>query len=57
MTVNADFRDLFSILRTCRVRYLVAGAHAVMYHSEPRYTKDPAALRQRPPRHRRRRRR
>lgn len=35
MAVNADFRDLFRILRACRVRYLVAGAHAVMYHSEP----------------------
>jgi len=40
MSVNADFKDLFRILNTCRVRYLVAGAHAVIYHTEPRYTKD-----------------
>ena len=33
MAVNADFRDLFRILRACRVRYLVAGAHAAMFHS------------------------
>ena len=40
MGVNQDFRDLFRILNDCRVRYLVVGAHAVAYHTEPRYTKD-----------------
>lgn len=40
MPVNQDFRDLFSILNDERVEYLVAGAHAVIFHAEPRYTKD-----------------
>ena len=40
MGINRDFKELFSTLNTCRVRYLVAGAHAVMYHTEPRFTKD-----------------
>lgn len=40
MKTNQDFKDLFSILNTCRVRYLVAGAHAVMQYAEPRFTKD-----------------
>lgn len=37
---NPDFRDLFSIFNDEGVEYLVAGAHAVIYFSEPRYTKD-----------------
>ncbi len=40
MNVNADFRDLFRTLNSCQVRYLVAGAHAVMRYTEPRYTND-----------------
>jgi hypothetical protein len=40
MFLSSDFRDLFSTLNGCRVRYLVVGAHAVVFHSEPRYTKD-----------------
>lgn len=40
MSPSSDFRDLFSTLNECRVRYLVVGAHAVVFHSEPRYTKD-----------------
>jgi hypothetical protein len=40
MSVNQDFKDLFRILKDCEVRYLVAGAYAVIYHTEPRYTKD-----------------
>ncbi len=40
MNVNADFIDLFRTLNSCQVRYLVAGAHAVMRYTEPRYTKD-----------------
>ena len=31
MDVNRDFRDLLSILRDFRVRFLVVGAHAVAY--------------------------
>jgi len=40
MGINPDFRDLFSELSTVDARFLVVGAHAVMYHSVPRYTKD-----------------
>ncbi len=40
MPANPDFRDLFSILNEEGVEYLVAGAHAVIFHAEPRYTKD-----------------
>ena len=40
MDVNSDFRDLLRDLSDCGVRFLVVGAHALMYHTEPRYTKD-----------------
>jgi len=40
MAVNPDFRDLLSIFNDEGVEYLVVGAHAVMYYTEPRYTKD-----------------
>lgn len=40
MAANPDFKDLFSIFNEEKVEYLVAGAHAVIYFSEPRYTKD-----------------
>lgn len=36
---NPDFKDLFRVLNESNVRYLV-GAYAVIYHTEPRYTKD-----------------
>jgi hypothetical protein len=38
--VNSDFKDLLSLFEKHRVRYLVAGGYAVMFYSEPRYTKD-----------------
>jgi hypothetical protein len=40
MPANVDFKDLFSIFNEEGVEYLVAGAHAVIFFSEPRYTKD-----------------
>lgn len=40
MPANPDFRDLFSIFNEEQVEYLVVGAHAVIFYSEPRYTKD-----------------
>lgn len=40
MPVNPDFRDLFSELSVVEARYLVVGAHAVIFHATPRYTKD-----------------
>ncbi|OPZ25879.1 MAG: hypothetical protein BWZ02_02260 [Lentisphaerae bacterium ADurb.BinA184] len=40
MPANPDYSDLFSIFNAERVEYLVAGAHAVIFYAEPRYTKD-----------------
>lgn len=40
MSIHQDFEDLLQHLNEKNVRYLVAGAHAVAYYSEPRYTKD-----------------
>ena len=47
--VSQDYEDLFSTLNACKIKYLVIGAHAVMFYTEPRFTKDldvwiPAAL-------------
>ncbi len=35
-----DLKELLSILNAHKVRYLVVGAYAVSFHSEPRATKD-----------------
>ena len=40
MSSNQHFKELLLEFNDRRVRYLVIGAYAVMYHSEPRYTKD-----------------
>jgi Nucleotidyl transferase of unknown function (DUF2204) len=40
MATNRDFSDLLSELSAAEARFLVVGAHAVVYHSVPRYTKD-----------------
>jgi hypothetical protein len=40
MAVNPDFRDLFSALFDEAAEFIVVGAHAVMFFTEPRYTKD-----------------
>jgi len=40
MPSNPDYKDLFKILNEERVDYLVVGAHAVIYYTEPRFTKD-----------------
>jgi len=40
MDVNPDFRDLFAAFNACGVRFLIAGAYAVIYFTEPRFTKD-----------------
>jgi hypothetical protein len=40
MNGNRDFRDLLHCLNDAGARYLIVGAYAVIYHSEPRYTKD-----------------
>ena len=40
MDTNPDFRDLLRSLSDAGVRYVIVGAYAVIYHTEPRYTKD-----------------
>lgn len=40
MGINRDFRDLLSELSALEARFLVVGAHAVIFHTTPRYTKD-----------------
>lgn len=40
MAINRDFRDLLSALSAAEARFLVVGAHAVIYYTVPRYTKD-----------------
>lgn len=40
MGINRDFRDLFSELNAAEARFLIIGAHAVIFYAVPRYTKD-----------------
>ncbi len=40
MPANPDFRDLFAELSAANAEFLVVGAHAVMFYTVPRYTKD-----------------
>ncbi len=38
--MNSDFKDLLRLLSEEEVEYLVVGGYAVIYHSQPRFTKD-----------------
>lgn len=38
--VSQDYEDLFKILNAHKIKYLIVGAHAVMFYTEPRFTKD-----------------
>ena len=40
MDAVTDFEDLLSTLSQHRVRYLIIGGLAFIYHAKPRYTKD-----------------
>ena len=40
MLAPSDYKELLKILNKHKVRYLVVGAYAVIYYTEPRYTKD-----------------
>jgi hypothetical protein len=40
MATNPDFRDLLSALSAEGADFIVVGAHAVMFYTSPRYTKD-----------------
>jgi hypothetical protein len=38
--ISSDYKDLFRTLNGHKVKYLVIGAYAVTFYTEPRYTKD-----------------
>jgi predicted nucleotidyltransferase len=38
--MNSDFKDLLLALNEQGVEYLIVGGYAVIFHSEPRFTKD-----------------
>lgn len=38
--MNSDFKELLSALNEQDVEYLIVGAYAVIFHTEPRFTKD-----------------
>ena len=40
MATNPDFKDLFAAFSDAGADFLVVGAHAVMFFTEPRTTKD-----------------
>lgn len=40
MNPNLHFKDLLNALNMCGAKYLVVGGYAVMFYTEPRYTKD-----------------
>lgn len=40
MQIASDYKDLLRILNKHKVKYLIIGAYAVIYYTEPRYTKD-----------------
>lgn len=40
MDTVRDFEDLLELLGRHRVRYLIIGGLAFIYHAKPRYTKD-----------------
>jgi hypothetical protein len=42
-----DYKDLLSAFNVHGVKYLIVGGFAVIYHSQPRFTKDKATESQR----------
>ncbi len=40
MFPSSDYEDLFKTLNGYKIKYLIVGAYAVIYYTEPRYTKD-----------------
>lgn len=37
---SRDYEELFSTLNAHKIKYLVVGAHAVVFYTQPRFTKD-----------------
>lgn len=40
MQLSSDYKDILKIFNRYKVRYLVVGAYALGYYTEPRFTKD-----------------
>lgn len=40
MLLPSDYKDLLKLLNRHKARYLIVGAYAVIYYTEPRYSKD-----------------
>jgi hypothetical protein len=40
MLTSPEFRELLSIFKDNKVRYLIIGGYAVMRYTEPHFTKD-----------------
>lgn len=40
MALNKDFEDLLHLLNSVHAKYMVVGAYAVIFYTEPRYTRD-----------------
>ncbi|WP_394843698.1 nucleotidyltransferase [Pendulispora brunnea] len=40
MILPSDFRDLLEVLGASRVKYVILGGYAVVFHGRPRATKD-----------------
>lgn len=40
MELSYDYKELLRIFNAHRVKYLIVGAYAVIFYTEPRYTKD-----------------
>ncbi len=40
METIQDFEDILALLEKHKVRYLIIGGLAFIYHAKPRYTKD-----------------
>jgi hypothetical protein len=38
--MNSDFKDLLQAFADHRVKYLIVGGQAVIFHGQPRFTKD-----------------
>lgn len=40
MEISSDYKELFGVLNRYKVRFLIVGAYAVTFYTEPRFTKD-----------------
>ena len=40
MVASRDYEELFELLNSGKVKYLVVGAHALAFHGKPRFTGD-----------------